>query len=256
MIEKNTQSGYRSNQLIFQFILIAYTIPLICAGAMVGLPILQRGIWNQMIFGIQSMAPSLAAIFMVFYISSKKGLGDFLKEKYLSNVNLKLCLWAFLAPMMILAVAKSIEFFLVDVNFGLIFPNLDKTIIIFWALIAEELGWRGFLQERVEAKMGTLLTPLFVGTIWGIWHFHYFITGVMSVPFALLVLGCIFESYGYFMITKFAKGNILPASIWHFSGNLFINLFTLNKSYLSYLIMTLSYGLCLVAFLIYYKKKC
>jgi len=42
-------------------------------------------------------------------------------------------------------------------------------------------------------------------------------------PFVLLILGCVFESYGYFVITKLAKGNIIPASIWHFSGNLFVN---------------------------------
>lgn len=254
MTGKNIQVGGKSNQLILKFILIAFTIPLLCAGALVYSPILQKGIWKQIVFGIQSMAPSLAAIFIVFYISSLKGLKKFLKEKYLLNINLKLCLLAFITPMMILVIAKSIEVFLFGGSFDLVFPSFEKAVIILWALFAEELGWRGFLQDRIEVKIGVLLTPLFVGAIWGVWHFHYFITGAMSVPFVLLLLGCIFESYGYFMITKLAKGNILPASIWHFSGNLFINLFLLNKNHLSYLIMTLSFGLCLVAFLIYYNK--
>jgi len=86
----------------------------------------------------------------------------------------------------------------------------------------------------------------------------------MDVPFTLLILGCIFESYGYFVITKLSKGNILPASIWHFSGNLFMNIFSLNINdgdgkYLTYMITTFSYGFCVIGFFIYYhwyKKYC
>ena len=77
-------------------------------------------------------------------------------------------------------------------------------------------------------------------------------------------MGCIFESYGYFIITKLVKGNILPASIWHFSGNLFLNIFSLNINdgdgkYLTYMITTFSYGFCVIGFFIYYywyKKHC
>ena len=40
-----------------------------------------------------------------------------------------------------------------------------------WALVAEELGWRGYLQEKIEAHVGDVLTPLIVGIIWTVWHF-------------------------------------------------------------------------------------
>ena len=45
-----------------------------------------------------------------------------------------------------------------------------------WALVAEELGWRGYLQEKIEAHVGDVLTPLIVGIIWTVWHFHFFIS--------------------------------------------------------------------------------
>lgn len=47
----------------------------------------------------------------------------------------------------------------------------QKIIIVMWALVAEELGWRGYLQEKIEAHVGDVLTPLNVGIIWTVWHF-------------------------------------------------------------------------------------
>ena len=43
--------------------------------------------------------------------------------------------------------------------------SLKKIIIVIWALVAEELGWRGYLQEKIEAHVGDVLTPLIVGII-------------------------------------------------------------------------------------------
>ena len=41
----------------------------------------------------------------------------------------------------------------------------QKIIIVMWALVAEELGWRGYSQEKIEAHVGDALTPLIVGII-------------------------------------------------------------------------------------------
>jgi len=239
--------------IIFEFLSIAAIIPFLCALFIIYAPIFSNGFLNLIVFGVQGLAPTLAAIITVMHNYSKNGLKSFLKDKYIANANPKICLLAFLTPMTLLIAAKALTVIYQNSGFELAFPNATKMLIIFWALIAEELGWRGFLQEKIESKIGAILTPFFVGVTWGLWHFHYFMTGMMDVPFALLLLGCIFESYGYFVITKLAKGNILPASIWHFSGNLFINLFlfTANDNYGSntpYLIMTFVFAFCVIVF--------
>lgn len=66
-----------------------------------------------------------------------------------------------------------------------------KLLIIMWALIAEEAGWRGFLQERLDRHFGCLVTPIFVGTIWALWHYHFFWLGTMSIPVLPFFIGCI-----------------------------------------------------------------
>jgi membrane protease YdiL (CAAX protease family) len=249
---------------IFEFLFLAIIIPLICIGIKKYTSALNNAILDLILFGIQGMAPALAAFITVFNNYSLKGLKNFLKEKYFVNISYKYCLIGFLIPMGLLIFSKIIITVYKNENFELFIPNAAKFLIIFWALAAEELGWRGFLQERVEQKIGIIFTPLVVGVIWGLWYYHYFLSGVTDVPFTLLILGCIFESYGYFVITKLAKGNILPASIWHFSGNLFLNIFSLNINdgdgkYLTYMITTFSYVFCVIGFFIYYyryKKHC
>jgi membrane protease YdiL (CAAX protease family) len=245
--------------IIFEFILLSAIIPLITIGLKRFTFVSNNKIMDLILFGIQGMAPSLAAVISVFSFYSLNGLKVFLKEKYYVNINYRYCLIAFLVPMGLLLFAKTMTIIYLNKNFELVIPNAKKLLVIFLALIAEELGWRGFLQERIERKTGIFFAPLFVGLIWGLWNYNYFISGIMNVPFTLLILGCVFESYGYFVITKLTKGNILPASIWHFSGNLFLNVFSLNTSdsdgrYLSYLITTFSYIICVIGFLIYYQR--
>ena len=53
----------------------------------------------------------------------------------------------------------------------------------------------------------------------------------MEVPYIAFALNCIIESYGYYVITKMSKGNIVPGSIWHFSGNYFFNLYLINPNW-------------------------
>ena len=104
-------------------------------------------------------------------------------------------------------------------------------MIIAWALVAEELGWRGYLQVELGRVVSRRWVPLLVGVIWGAWHFHFFLSGSMEVPIVPFFLGAIFESYGYYAVTEQSDGNIVPASLWHFTGNLFFNLYRFDPSW-------------------------
>ena len=250
----------RRSEGIAVFLLLAMIIPLICAAVFIFVPAINSSVFYLPLFGLQAMTPTLAAIIVITYIYSSTGLKAFLKAKYISNINLKLCILAFIIPFTVMLISKFITVIFGGNDFELVVPNASRILIIFWALIAEELGWRGYLQEKIECKIGMFFTPLVVGIVFGLWHFHFFLTGAMNVPFTLLILGCVFESYGYFVITKLAKGNIVPASIWHFSGNLFMSVFRLNVvdshgSNFPYLIMTLTYSVCILAFAAYYRSQ-
>jgi membrane protease YdiL (CAAX protease family) len=188
--------------IIPEFVFLAAIIPLIIIGLKKCTFVSNNESLDLVLFGIQGMAPVLAAVITVFSVYSQNGLRIFLKEKYIANINYRYCLTAFFLPMGLLIFAKIITVIFLNKNFELVIPNAKKLLVIFWALIAEELGWRGFLQERIERKIGILFTPLFVGLIWGLWHYHYFISGVMNVPFTLLILGCGFGFMIYYQWYK------------------------------------------------------
>jgi len=259
MNSKKREYMNKNQRNIFYFLFFVIFIPTLCAGVIIYTSLSINKIIYLILLGIQSMAPALAAVITVYLSYSLKGLMSFLKDKFIINRSFKYSLIAFLIPMGLLTITKMITVIFQNDDLNIVIPSKTKLIIIFWSLIAEELGWRGFLQDRIEQIIGMFFTPLIIGTVWGLWHYHYFLIGEMNVSFLLLILGCIFESYGYYVITKMAQGNIIPASIWHFSSNLFINLFSLNTNNdgnnLSYLTVTLIYGFCVIAFLVYYHYK-
>ena len=135
-------------------------------------------------------------------------LATFLSTHYKQNFSLGYCIIAFAIPMLFLSIGKLIIYFVMPSSSGLKLPTIKKGLIILWALIAEELGWRGYLQEQIERRIGSSLTPLVVGLIWALWHFHFWMIDGIDVPITVFTYGAIAESYGYYMITKLSKGNI------------------------------------------------
>lgn len=247
------------NKDMLLFIIYAFGIPLICSILMLKVPLFNSGICNFILYGIVGSSPSLAVLILVFNKGKKVGIKKYFIKKYITNFSILHCVIAFSAPAVVLTAAKIfINMITRNSNF-IILPSIKKFIIILWALIAEELGWRGYLQEKLEEKVGMCLTPFIVGCIWTLWHYHFFIVGSMEVPLIAFAYGCIAQSYGYYVMTKISKGNIVPASIWHFSDNLFFNLYLLNSAWnngsnISYLIINTLYSIFVIIFLVY--RKC
>lgn len=242
------------NKEIGIFLGVSFILPLICICLTQFVSCFQSGAFYLLLFGIEAASPSIAAILCIVWMKGKGGLKSFLKEKYLEHFSLKKSLVGFLIPFLLLTIAEMISLAVGVKKVPISLLSSRKIVIIAWALVAEELGWRGYLQERLENKVNEEWVSLGVGVIWFLWHYHFFIGGTMSVPILWFLLGCIVESYGYYQLTKWSKGNILPASLWHFSGNLFFNLYALGQNNdTTYAITTLQYGLCVLFY--FYQKR-
>lgn len=102
----------------------------------------------------------------------------------------------------------------------LYFPNL-----LFVTLLGggqEEIGWRGYLQERAEDWLGSdSLTSIFIGLFWGLWHtpLWFMIYDEHDItPFIAFVIMTMSISIVYGKLYKYSKSMLL-AMIFHGSSN-------------------------------------
>ncbi|MHB8066259.1 MAG: CPBP family intramembrane glutamic endopeptidase [Ruminiclostridium sp.] len=213
------------------FLILVFVLPLICVFLIKNFSIFQSGMLNFIMYGIEAMTPSLAALITTGIFAGSKGIQEFIKKCYFDNIKMRYIALAVILPLAVLTITKATWLIFIE---GIPFIegiSARKLIIVMWALIAEELGWRGFLQGKLDKRCGHIATPVLIGIIWALWHYHFFWLGTTSAPLILFAIGCIAESFCYYWLTKKSEGNIIPASIWHFVGNLFIILFLISPQY-------------------------
>ena len=91
----------------------------------------------------------------------------------------------------------------------------------------EELGWRGYAQDRLQQRYNPLVSSLVVGLGWGLWHLPlYFIPGTFqyelsagSTLFWLFTLSTLPQSVLMGWIFNANRRSTLSAILFHFSIN-------------------------------------
>jgi len=96
---------------------------------------------------------------------------------------------------------------------------LIGVIVTIVGSISEEIGWRGTLLQIFENKYTSFTSSLFVGILWGTWHFFKimnvgFVGYLLFIPTVIML--SIFITYFY----KKSKNNILNAIFYHTFFNL------------------------------------
>jgi membrane protease YdiL (CAAX protease family) len=94
-------------------------------------------------------------------------------------------------------------------------------IVIFVLVIGEEVGWRGFLQPRLRARMGLLESGLVTGVAWTLWHLPIYLQpgqGLTSfVTFAWWVVP-LAVVMGF--VTERARYSVIVATVMHGAANI------------------------------------
>lgn len=139
-----------TNSNIILFLIFTFGLPLICVLLIQNFVIFQVGIMNFIINGLEAMTPTLAALITVAITSGRIELRAFVKRCYISNLNIWCIVLSVMLPAIVLTIARLTSFiFLEDIPFSMGITE-KKLILIMWALVAEEFGWRGFLQEKLD----------------------------------------------------------------------------------------------------------
>jgi uncharacterized protein len=98
--------------------------------------------------------------------------------------------------------------------------------------LAEELGWRGFALDRLQARWGALSSSLLLGVIWGLWHLPLFLMkgttqgemGLFTLRFWLFMIQVLPLSVLFTWVFNNNRRSTLAAILMHFMTNSTITL--------------------------------
>ena len=85
----------------------------------------------------------------------------------------------------------------------------------------EEMGWRGYVLPRLQAKTNALVASLIVGAIWSVWHLpKFFGTGSSSGrSFLWFTLFHLAASILYTWLYNNSRGSLLLVTLYHAANN-------------------------------------
>jgi uncharacterized protein len=95
--------------------------------------------------------------------------------------------------------------------------------------VAEEFGWRGYVQPRLRARNGRIATATALGLVWGLWHLPLFFitgtgqhddTGLLTGPGLVFFLELLPLSYVMLCVTEGLRGGVPAAILVHAAWNL------------------------------------
>ena len=182
-----------------------------------------------------SFSPAIACL--ITRAVTKEGFGD-MKLHFNFRGNFRWYLLAFavplvcfsasqLLPVIIRGYGSRLSGFTADNVLSVIFILMGQSAVVSAGLLGEELGWRGYMNQKLEPLVGTVGTCLIGGIIWGLWHFPIDISNYlggygsfsfsMKLAFGRLVL---LTCFGVFLMWLTKKtDSIFPAVVAHFMFN-------------------------------------
>ena len=187
---------------------------------------------------IGAFGPVVGALLTIYIIEGKNSIKKFIKSFLSLNFGLK----TWLAIFLIIGIARLIAwvspvFFGEEtrpinlMNFYLFIP-----LLLFQTFLGggqEEIGWRGYIMQLLEKKLGLFFGSLILGIIWSVWHLPmWFLPGSGQVTHHFL--GFTLQSIGYSFIfswiIKASGDRLLSGLIIHGVANLYSNLFPAKNS--------------------------
>jgi len=83
----------------------------------------------------------------------------------------------------------------------------------------EEMGWRGYVLPRLQARYNALISSLILGVFWGLWHFPKLLAPGNDSSFMLLLLDSIAKAVLYTWVYNNTGGSLLLVTLFHAAGN-------------------------------------
>lgn len=175
----------------------------------------------------------LASIIMTWFTLGKDGVVRLLKRYLQGRVNWKWYLAAFLLDpaCIVLGVYINAAFTGTAPDFSHVMAHeIFGESAKLWLFVlpfflvdfisnGEEIGWRGYVLPRLQARYNALTSTLILGVIWGLWHLPKFLSHWNTVSFAWFMLHTMAFAVTLTWLYNGTKGSLLMVTIMHASAN-------------------------------------
>ena len=180
---------------------------------------------------VTSCSPTLAALLVAGLYPGAGGLRSISRQVRTRGVRPIWYVIAVVGPLLLLLAAKAISAARVGTLRAqwMVLPLFSGPgglpFVIFGSMLAEEPGWRGFAQPRLQARYGALAASVFVGLLWSTWHLWYVILpgGLAHVSGADAVATYVrltSTAVIYAWMYNSTNGSLLIAMVAHLGHNL------------------------------------
>ena len=212
---------------------------------------------DSMFLLIAAYSASLAGVILTAIVSGKGGLREMFGRLLIWRVGIGWWAFALFAVVLMYLGGMILASLFSESTMDLshvppLYMFIPGFIIKFFldAGLGEELGWRGFLLPRLQARHSALVSSIIVGIVWGFWHLPLFLLEGMSPTYefgqaygvvpSLLGLTFFITVPWAILFTWFynnTKGSLLLAFVFHSSQawfDLFMDPNNLLGPYLGY----------------------
>lgn len=100
-------------------------------------------------------------------------------------------------------------------------PPMGRWYDAFWVAVlmtpffcGEELGWRGYLLDRVLRRTSPVIATLWVALAWGLWHLPWYLAQSTGLRYVLFAAGVIPAS-ALFTLVYWKTRSLLPCMLLH-----------------------------------------
>ena len=177
--------------------------------------------------------PAIGALYCLRASSGKGAIRQYLH----GLLDLRLGWLGWLAPPLVLGTTTWLAWILPELwgapRLKMLLPSvwvfpLYLLLMIFLGGGQEELGWRGYILDPLEERLGPWLGNLVLGVVWAAWHLPLFLipgTSQVFVPFLGFTLVLIGYSYFFAAVREAAGKRTMFGLVAHGWGNAFVPLF-------------------------------
>jgi uncharacterized protein len=234
------ESMHKPARFPYQFFVVTFAwswlvwLPLVLAGA--GLLPLSQNLVSALSLPVTIVAafgPAAGAWYCLKTLHEKGALRQYLR----GLLDFRLGWQAWLVPILVLGGSTWFAWRLPELwgepRLAMLLPSgwVFPPYVLIMILLGggqEELGWRGYILDPLQARLGAWLGNLVLGVIWACWHLPLFVIPGMSqtfMPFAGFVLLTTGYSWFFAWVRQAAGKRTWAGLITHGWANAFIPLF-------------------------------